>query len=373
MEKWQPGFLILVIVLGFAVIQPATASGDWNIPYPTQTPSMWGIFTPQPTTAVQPWSYAGLGPSATASPTSGKAPLTVSFSSTASLPPRTWNFGDGNGSSDQNPVHTYQTCGNYTVTLAARDVYGNDVTIPAGVISVSCPAPSVASVDIAAWMNDGEVTLSGVDVYYRRMSPVYQSVNQSNHVATIGSFTADPTETHLGSTGPDGFIHGAWVPNGFMSLRSQSPTYSWDNSSWYYSGDDLYYVDTDMDRLDLYLSGKNWVVVPTPTVVNPVYTDQDNGQELTQAQGSRFSVELYENPTTGFSWNISVTSGLTIVSSTYTPESHPAGMVGYGGIHRWEIEATGEGDQTFLGIYKQPWMPTTGNEAVFALNIWVGS
>lgn len=41
----------------------------------------------------------------------------------------TWDFGDGNISHDQNPIHTYGQTGNYTVTLTVTDAQGyNDIS-----------------------------------------------------------------------------------------------------------------------------------------------------------------------------------------------------------------------------------------------------
>jgi|GEM_PF-1841684 len=58
----------------------------------------------------------------TADTTGGVAPLTVRFTDTSSNSPSSWlwTFGDGNTSTDQNPIHTYTLPGNYTVTLSVN-------------------------------------------------------------------------------------------------------------------------------------------------------------------------------------------------------------------------------------------------------------
>jgi PGF-pre-PGF domain-containing protein len=57
---------------------------------------------------------------------SGNAPLDVSFTDKSTGTPVEWNwdFGDGTNSAEQNPVHTYSTAGNYTVSLAVRNENG---------------------------------------------------------------------------------------------------------------------------------------------------------------------------------------------------------------------------------------------------------
>ena len=37
-----------------------------------------------------------------------------------------WSFGDGNGASNSSPVHTYETGGNYEVSLVVTNLYGQD-------------------------------------------------------------------------------------------------------------------------------------------------------------------------------------------------------------------------------------------------------
>ncbi|MEW6126010.1 MAG: glycoside hydrolase family 44 protein [Acidobacteriota bacterium] len=68
--------------------------------------------------------------SATASPTSGTAPLAVNFNGSASTDPDgtiaayAWNFGDGATASGVTANHTYATAGTYTATLTVTDNSG---------------------------------------------------------------------------------------------------------------------------------------------------------------------------------------------------------------------------------------------------------
>lgn len=74
-----------------------------------------------------------------ASPTSGKAPLKVSFTDESTGSPTSWNwdFGDGTNSTEKDPVHTYKSSGQYTVTLTEKnDTYCSTKTL-FGYIKVS--------------------------------------------------------------------------------------------------------------------------------------------------------------------------------------------------------------------------------------------
>ena len=63
--------------------------------------------------------------SSTANPTSGEAPLTTNFTSNPSggsgFYTYSWDFGDGNTSTAQNPSHTYSNTGSYTATVTVSD------------------------------------------------------------------------------------------------------------------------------------------------------------------------------------------------------------------------------------------------------------
>ncbi|MDD5023846.1 MAG: PKD domain-containing protein, partial [Methanoregula sp.] len=68
-----------------------------------------------------------------ANATVGKTPMTVRFTdeSIGTVTSRAWDFGDGAISTEQNPVHTYTTAGNYTVALnVTNNVGSNTLTRP---------------------------------------------------------------------------------------------------------------------------------------------------------------------------------------------------------------------------------------------------
>ena len=73
------------------------------------------------------------------SPTSGNAPLTVNFTDQTSGAPTgwQWDFGDGNTSNQQNPVHIYQSAGTYTVKLTVTSGAGSATETKNGYITVT--------------------------------------------------------------------------------------------------------------------------------------------------------------------------------------------------------------------------------------------
>uniref|UniRef100_UPI0006E3726D PQQ-dependent sugar dehydrogenase n=1 Tax=Streptomyces hirsutus TaxID=35620 RepID=UPI0006E3726D len=102
----------------------------------------------------------GLAPiaQAKANVTSGKAPLTVSFSSAGSSDPDgdalgySWAFGDGATSTAANTSHTYSANGQYTATLKVTDTTGKTATASVQ-ITVGNTAPTVR-IDLPA---DGRI------------------------------------------------------------------------------------------------------------------------------------------------------------------------------------------------------------------------
>ena len=66
----------------------------------------------------------------------GVVPLSVSFSDISSFDPTNWfwDFGDGNTSTERNPIHIYTIEGDYTVSLIAENAHGTDTIKKSGFI-----------------------------------------------------------------------------------------------------------------------------------------------------------------------------------------------------------------------------------------------
>ncbi|MHB8102255.1 MAG: right-handed parallel beta-helix repeat-containing protein [Methanosarcina sp.] len=80
-------------------------------------------------------------------PTSGDAPLNVSFTDNTTGEPtaRDWSFGDKTYSTQQNPKHTYSAAGNYTVTLTSSNTAGSSTQTKTNYIVVTALQKPVAN------------------------------------------------------------------------------------------------------------------------------------------------------------------------------------------------------------------------------------
>jgi len=115
---------------------------------------------------------------------------------------------------------------------------------------------------------------------------------------------------------------------------------------------------------------------PTPTAPavqagNLVVNEVQNHATVKVHKGNSITVRLPENPTTGFTWNLSASPGLLVVSDSYIPSDTTGKLIGSGGTHVWDISAQSVGAQTIEGVYLRPWEQATGNETAFLLNVVV--
>ena len=98
--------------------------------------------------------------------------------------------------------------------------------------------------------------------------------------------------------------------------------------------------------------------------------DDDNGKTVDVQKGCEIRVELTENPTTGYTWELSA-PGLTLVSDEYYPDKVAEGVVGSGGIHQWIFTADNTGTYTLDGIYKRSWEETSTDDSTWKATVVV--
>lgn len=101
-----------------------------------------------------------------------------------------------------------------------------------------------------------------------------------------------------------------------------------------------------------------------------IFTEEQSGTSADVKTGELVTIRLQENPTTGYSWNMSFTDGLEVATDEFI-SSTETGLVGAGGVHEWTIKANSPGQYKVSGIYKRPWESVTGDEDIFnfTLNI----
>ena len=102
----------------------------------------------------------------TANPTSGTAPLAVSFTDTSIGSPSSWSwdFGDGSSSTQQNPTHTYTSAGNYTVKLTVANTSGSNTKQQSNFINVAPPPAPTADFSASPTSGVAPLAVSFVDL-----------------------------------------------------------------------------------------------------------------------------------------------------------------------------------------------------------------
>ncbi len=125
-----------------------------------------------------------------------------------------------------------------------------------------------------------------------------------------------------------------------------------------------------------------WVLATLPAAVsakpdiesqNKMITESDNGNTIYIKEGHAFFLKLKENPSTGYSWQLKLSNGLSQLSDKYHPfePSENNLVIGTSGFRLWRIESVTKGDQQVTAIYKRSWEPETCQEQIFKLNIVV--
>ena len=126
----------------------------------------------------------------TAYPITGSAPLEVSFfdASYPVIEAWEWDFGDGNASVAQNPFHTYDSAGVYTVSLTVTNMFGVDTFTRDDYIVVAA-APLNPPTNLTYSVDDNDVTLdwdapTSKDVDYYKIYRDYDVIAFVYHPTT---------------------------------------------------------------------------------------------------------------------------------------------------------------------------------------------
>ena len=87
-------------------------------------------------------------------------------------------------------------------------------------------------------------------------------------------------------------------------------------------------------------------------------------QTLKLTVGQEATVELEENPSTGYRWTIDAKAGvnasiLRIDDRGFSQDASGKRLLGAPGIHRWSIEATSAGNASVTFIYARSWEATS--------------
>ncbi len=99
------------------------------------------------------------------------------------------------------------------------------------------------------------------------------------------------------------------------------------------------------------------------------FSEEDDGKTVNVSYGDFVKISLKENPSTGFRWIVATSGPLSLIREQYVTSNPDTMVAGAGGTRTWTYMVKGKGISEFHGIYKQSWMPTTGEEKTFTLTL----
>ena len=303
---WIPGRVVVTVISGRTemILAEMGLPGGIGIPTPTETA------TPTPTPTPEP-----LEASFTANVTVGNAPLTVQFTdeSTGDIATSwSWDFGDGSTSTEQSPVHTYVSAGNYTVKLTVSNTHGSNVCTKSNYIQVTVEEfidfvvnESVFVYGNVLQFNGNSVTGPGATVVIKGGLKTNDLnggafINVSN-IYFDGDVTLDGGSASLGSETEPGAIY----INGDLNLMG--------------GGRDIYgdvYVSGNLYLKDARIHGNMYVQGKADLIGGEIYGDLHLGGDL-YLKGAHTHGDVYVDGNVELDWtpivdgNIEYTGGLT--------------------------------------------------------------
>ncbi len=163
----------------------------------------------------------------TGSPTSGTAPLTVNFTDQSTNNPTSWSwdFGDSNTSTAQNPSHEYTSAGDYTVSLTATNSGGSDTATKNDYISVTSGGGTVT-----IFSDDFEASFSG---WTESGTPDWYTGSPKNGTHSIRLRTTESIERTISTSGYQNITVSFYLGANSLDNNNENVQALWyDGSTW---------------------------------------------------------------------------------------------------------------------------------------------
>ncbi|NPE29755.1 hypothetical protein HNV12_17700 [Methanococcoides sp. SA1] len=109
--------------------------------------------------------------------------------------------------------------------------------------------------------------------------------------------------------------------------------------------------------------------VDDTVVSGTVFSEEANSSEISISMGDSIVLKLNENPSTGYSWDLSLPEGIVLIKDEFVGPDEP--MPGAGGVHEWTLKAVSKGNYQINAIYKRSWENVTGEEDTFSMDVVV--
>jgi inhibitor of cysteine peptidase len=104
-------------------------------------------------------------------------------------------------------------------------------------------------------------------------------------------------------------------------------------------------------------------------VAEDTFGEKDNGASVQVRRGAKITIELNENPTTGYRWTISSIDEVFLEPEGNEFLSPGQATPGAGGLRRFSFRAKGAGSTALTLISKRAWQPDDQAVGVFNLAI----
>ncbi|PHG57746.1 protease inhibitor I42 family protein [Bacillus toyonensis] len=102
-----------------------------------------------------------------------------------------------------------------------------------------------------------------------------------------------------------------------------------------------------------------------------ILTQKDQGKVITIPISQLFSIQLIENPTTGYRWTTCNISGVHLLAEKFQPNSISEGAIGHGGIRIFQFQAIHAGKHRLQFKHWREWQGDSSIIGTFQLFVYI--